>query len=376
MILQTERLILRPWEESDAEECYRYARDPRVGPMAGWPVHTSVENSRQIIRDVLAVPETYAIVLKETGLPVGSIGLHFHSDLAEKDDEAELGYWLGVPYWGKGLVPEAGKEMLRHAFEDLGLARVWCGYYDGNGKSRRVQEKLGFRYQRASDNVPVPQMGETRRGHVSLLTKEQWEAGRREHGAVLYIHGKGGNAREAEHYRALFPDRVVAGLDYKSFTPWETGKEIREAVAGLKRNYHSVRLIANSIGAFFSMHAEIEEEIEHAYFISPIVDMEKLITDRMSRAGVTEPELREKGVVHTDPGEELSWEFLSYVRSHPVRWKVPTDILYGSGDTLESLDSITSFARAHHATLTVMEGGEHWFHTEAQMRFLDQWIRQ
>ena len=175
MVFETDRLILRPWKETDAEECYPYAKDPRVGPMAGWPVHTSVENSRQIIRDVLMVPETYAIVLKETGLPIGSIGLHFHSDLAEKDDEAELGYWLGVPYWGRGLVPEATRELLRHAFEDLKLSRVWCGYYDGNEKSKRVQEKLGFKYQWTTEDVPVPQMGETRKGHVNLMTREDWE---------------------------------------------------------------------------------------------------------------------------------------------------------------------------------------------------------
>lgn len=174
MTLETERLILRPWKETDAEECYKYAKDPLVGPIAGWPVHTSVENSRQVIRDVLMVPETYVIVLKETGLPVGSIGLH-RNDLAEKDDEAELGYWLGVPYWGRGLVPEAAREMLRHAFEDLNLARIWCGYYDGNEKSKRVQEKLGFRYQWTTEDAPVPQMGETRKGHVNLLTKEEWE---------------------------------------------------------------------------------------------------------------------------------------------------------------------------------------------------------
>ena len=174
-MLETARLVLRPWKEEDAEECYRYAQDPRVGPAAGWPVHTSVENSRQIIRDVLSAPETYAIVLKETGLPIGSIGLH-HNDLAEKDDEAELGYWLGVPYWGRGIVPEAAREMLRHAFEDLGLLRVWCGYYEGNEKSKRVQEKLGFRYQWTTENVNVPLMHETRTGHVSLLTREQWMA--------------------------------------------------------------------------------------------------------------------------------------------------------------------------------------------------------
>ncbi len=174
MVLETERLILRPWEESDAEECFKYAKDPRVGPIAGWPVHTSVENSRQIIRDVLMVPETWAIVLKETGLPVGSIGLH-HNDLASRDDEAELGYWLGVPYWGRGIVPEAARELLRHAFEDLKLARVGCGYYDGNEKSKRVQEKLGFKYQWTTENIPVTQMGETRKGHVNLMTREKWE---------------------------------------------------------------------------------------------------------------------------------------------------------------------------------------------------------
>lgn len=173
MILETERLILRPWKEADAEECYKYAKDPRVGPAAGWPAHTSVENSRQIIQDVLMAPETYAIVLKKRGLPVGSIGLH-HNDLAEKDDEAELGYWIGVPFWGRGIIPEAAREVLRHAFEDLGLARVWCGYYDGNDRSKRIQEKLGFKYQWTTENVPVPLMGERRTGYVSLLTREEW----------------------------------------------------------------------------------------------------------------------------------------------------------------------------------------------------------
>lgn len=180
MILQTERLILRPWDEADAEELYLYAKDPRVGPIAGWPVHTSVENSRRVIRDFLSGSETYAIVLRETGLPIGSIGLH-GADLAQKEDESELGYWLGVPYWGRGLVPEAAAELLRHAFEDLNLSRVWCGYYEGNAKSKRVQEKLGFRFQWTTEDAPVPQMGETRKGYVNLLTKEDWLAKTYEH---------------------------------------------------------------------------------------------------------------------------------------------------------------------------------------------------
>ena len=174
-ILETTRLILRPWTTEDAEECFRNASDPLVGPPAGWKPHKDVEESRQVIRRILAVPETYAIVLKETGLPIGSIALHQDCDLAEEDDEAELGYWLGTRYWGMGIVPEAARRLLRHAFEDLKLERIWCGYYNGNERSRRVQEKLGFRYQWTTEGLYIPQVGETRTGNVSLMTKEDWD---------------------------------------------------------------------------------------------------------------------------------------------------------------------------------------------------------
>ena len=173
-MLETKRLILRPWTEADAETLYEYAKDPRVGPAAGWPVHTDVEESRRIIREVLSAPETYAIVLKETGQPVGCISLKFHSDLAGRDDECELGYWVGAPFWGQGIAPEASRELIRRAFEDLHLARVWCGYYEGNEKSKRVQEKLGFVPQSVCDDVPVPLLGETRRGYSNLLTRDVW----------------------------------------------------------------------------------------------------------------------------------------------------------------------------------------------------------
>ena len=174
MILETERLILRPWCESDAEDLYIYAGDPEIGPPAGWPSHTSVENSREIIRTVLSAPETYAVCLKEDGKPIGSVGFH-RNDLAEQDDEYELGYWIGKPFWGQGLIPEASREMLRYAFEDLGMNRIWCGYYDGNIKSRRVQEKLGFVYHHTTEGIEVKQMNEIRTGHVMLMTRELWE---------------------------------------------------------------------------------------------------------------------------------------------------------------------------------------------------------
>ena len=176
MVLETERLLLRPWTEADAEVCYRYAKDPQVGPSAGWPVHESVEDSRRIIREALSAPETYAVVWKATGLPVGSIGLKrgADTDLTDRADECELGYWLGVPYWGRGIMPEAAKALLRRAFEELGMKKVWCAYYDGNEKSKRVQEKLGFRYRWTTEDVDVPLLHEVRRGHVNCLTKEEW----------------------------------------------------------------------------------------------------------------------------------------------------------------------------------------------------------
>jgi RimJ/RimL family protein N-acetyltransferase len=173
-ILTTKRLILRPWREEDAEELYKYASDLEVGPPAGWQPHTSVENSREIIREVLSAPETYAVCLRWTDKPIGSIGFH-RNDLAEKDDEYELGYWIGKPFWGQGLIPEASREMLRHAFEDLGMKRIWCGYYDGNDKSRRVQEKLGFVYHHTTEGIELKQMNEIRTGHVMLMTSETWE---------------------------------------------------------------------------------------------------------------------------------------------------------------------------------------------------------
>lgn len=193
--------------------------------------------------------------------------------------------------------------------------------------------------------------------------------------ALIYIHGKGGSAAESGHYEPLFPGCDVIGLDYQTFTPWETGKEIYAAVKKCQAAYDGVILIANSVGAFFSMNAGIDSMLEKAYFISPIVDMEKLITDMMAWAQVTEKELKQQGVIHTAFGEDLSWDYLCYVREHPVNWRVPTDILYGSRDDLTSYETIRAFAEQHNANLTVMQNGEQWFHTEEQMKFLDDWIR-
>ena len=176
-MLKTERLLLRRWEDSDAENLYEYAKDPDVGPIAGWPPHQSVDESRDVIRTVFQGKEAYAICLKTDEQAIGAIELKLngHTDMTDRDDECELGYWLGKPFWGQGIMPEAVKEILRHAFEEIGMTKVWVGYYEGNSKSKRVQEKAGFRYQWKSEGVDVPLMHEKRTGHVSSMTKDQWQ---------------------------------------------------------------------------------------------------------------------------------------------------------------------------------------------------------
>ena len=171
MILETERLILRPWQDSDAEDLYRYASDPRIGPIAGWPIHTDIENSRQIIKDILSGAQTYAVVPKSEGHAVGSIGIMVGkaSNIEIAEDEGEIGYWIGVPFWGRGLIPEAMKEIIRYSFEELRLKKLWCGYFEGNEKSKRVQEKCGFSYQYTKENIPWPLMGDVRTEHITCL---------------------------------------------------------------------------------------------------------------------------------------------------------------------------------------------------------------
>jgi [ribosomal protein S5]-alanine N-acetyltransferase len=180
VILETERLFLRPWKESDAKSLYKYAKDPRVGPVAGWPPHKDEKESLDVIKNILIGPECYAICLKTDNVAIGCIELKLNgrTDMTDKDDECELGYWIGVPFWGKGYMSEAVREIVRHGFQDLGMNTIWCGYYDGNEKSKRVQEKCGFVYHHTCNEVPVPLMGETRIGHTNVLTKEQWQSRR------------------------------------------------------------------------------------------------------------------------------------------------------------------------------------------------------
>ena len=190
---------------------------------------------------------------------------------------------------------------------------------------------------------------------------------------MVYLHGQGGNAGEAEHFRPLLPDYDVIGFDYQAGTPWEAKKEFPPFFEKTEKRYRSVSLIANSIGAFFAMQALSDRAIAEAFFISPVVDMEKLILSMMASNGVTGEELREKKRIVT-PSGEITWEYLVFARENPVKWRIPTKILYGEKDGLTSFETVSAFAEETGAILTVMPGGEHWFHTPEQMAFLDRWI--
>ena len=175
MELTTKRLIIRPWQEADADNLYKYAQDPRIGSMTGFPAHTSREYSLDIIRRILVNRGLYAVCLKNDNLPIGYIGMHPGKQKQYKLDNAiEISYWLGVPFWGQELMPEAIRRFQQHIFEDLPFEAIWCSYCEGNENSRKCMEKCGFIYHHTEENTPYIFLHELRTEHFHLLTKTDW----------------------------------------------------------------------------------------------------------------------------------------------------------------------------------------------------------
>lgn len=195
--------------------------------------------------------------------------------------------------------------------------------------------------------------------------------------AVIYVHGKGGHAEEANHYQQFFDDSfAVIGFDYKSVKPWDAKTEFADYFSSMVSKYNKLYLIANSIGAYFSLMSLSDMPIEKAMLISPIVDMEAIILYMMKCENITEDELRLQKEIETSFGESLSWQYLSYVRRNTIYWDIPTSILCADSDHLTSVAAMTDFAKKIHADLTIMKDGEHWFHTNEQMKFLDHWFKE
>lgn len=193
---------------------------------------------------------------------------------------------------------------------------------------------------------------------------------------ILYIHGKGGSYLEAEQYKKNCPGYDMIGIDYNDDYPWIVQNQLKAAYDKALKSYEHIVVIANSIGAYFAMHSLQGYKIDKALFISPVLDMEGLILNMMQWAHVTEQELYEKGEIPTDFGETLSWNYLNFVRENPITWEIPTEILYAENDNLTSKKTVDMFVERHNSSLTVMENGDHWFHTNEQIAFLDAWMKK
>lgn len=176
----TERLILRPWQESDAESLYYYAKNPKVGPAAGWQSHKSVEESLTILKNFLITdndesefaPENYAVCLKEDNKAIGSISLKVSEEIERS--EMEIGYWLGVSHWGQGYIPEAAETLIERAFKDVGCTALWCVYTEQNEKSKSVAQKIGFSYHHTEYDKLNSRLNEKNTEIYTRLTKDEW----------------------------------------------------------------------------------------------------------------------------------------------------------------------------------------------------------
>ena len=175
MELHTERLFLRPWQKEDAEVLFLLAKDPEVGPRCGWLPHQDLKESRMILTNVLMNDYTWAIIRNEDDTLIGNISLMPYkvSGIAENEKEAEIGYWLGHPFWGNGYMTEACARVMRYGFEDLSLSVIRCRHAQLNTASGRVQEKNGLRVYASS----VSDMPGLYTGGIDLhrkITIEEW----------------------------------------------------------------------------------------------------------------------------------------------------------------------------------------------------------
>ncbi len=174
--LTTKRLLLRPWQESDVDALFELAKDPDVGPDAGWLPHQSIDDSQQVLTTLLMNSYTWAIVLKETGEVIGDISLmpFGTGNHTKNEKEKEIGFWLGKPYWGNGYMPEACLRLMEYAFADLGSTCIWIAHHDKNMKSARVQAKCGFRFDHRKDNIYLKRFDCYRNAIINCMAREDW----------------------------------------------------------------------------------------------------------------------------------------------------------------------------------------------------------
>lgn len=205
----------------------------------------------------------------------------------------------------------------------------------------------------------------------------------------LFVHGQGGSKEEAGAFSALvcgrgwqvlsidLPGHGARAAEAAAFDPWHAVPELQQVMAHARARWRRVALRANSIGAWFSLLAFSDQPPARSLFVSPVLDMERLIETMMRWAGVTQDRLEREGTIPTNFGQTLSWEYLQYARRHPVtRWESPTCILCAAKDELAEPEAAQSFARRFSCRLTVAGEGEHWFHTPRQLEILAAWEKE
>ena len=209
--------------------------------------------------------------------------------------------------------------------------------------------------------------------------------GSRSRRVYLYVHGKNGCKEEAERFANIacargwqvlaidLPEHGARRNSPEKLVPWVVIPELQAVYARMQPVWPHIRLYGVSIGAWFAMQALQTEKLEKALFVSPVVDMETLITNMMQGTNVTEAQLQAAGKIPTSFGETLSWPYLCWVREHPLQWHTPTQVLYGDKDALTSRAVMERFRQESGARLTIMEGGEHWFHTPLQLAVMQSW---
>lgn len=205
----------------------------------------------------------------------------------------------------------------------------------------------------------------------------------------LYVHGQNGEKEEAYRiaeiicrygYQVLsvdLPEHGERKNEINSFDPWHIVPELNNVMEFAKEHWNRISLFANSIGAWFSMISFYNEHLDNCLFVSPVLDMRQLISKMMDWANVSEQQLRQEHIISTPFGQTLSWKYWEYALSNPIeKWKIPTKILYGENDNLIDRDMVEHFAKKFRCDLTVMENGEHWFHTQEQLEVMQKWLNQ
>lgn len=176
-MMQTSRILLRPWRNEDADALFKYASDPEVGPRAGWPPHKSVEESREIIRTLFHSDHIWAIELRETGEAIGCMGYYTcsESNIDIGKNDAEAGYWVARPYWNRGICTEALRLLINYCFNVKGFHTIWSDFYIDNPASGRVMEKCGFNDTGEINYCSRLQIGADRPVKIMRLDQKQWQ---------------------------------------------------------------------------------------------------------------------------------------------------------------------------------------------------------